>query len=136
MYIIHICVYTYIYIYLTYLLPNSSCYTLCSLVPQTTVFTTFSERYAIRKVHSDLFFIRSGTRIISPTALYRDDDRTQQDGYARDNVSHRDGSYGSARYRSFSVERGVHNPTHDGLLGTAPRLIMHRSASFSFRRYC
>jgi len=93
-------------------------------------------RHSKTFVHSDLFFIRSGTRIISPIALYRDDDRTQQDGYARDNISHRDGSYGSAWYRSFSVERGVHNPTHDGLLGTAPRLIMHRSASFSFRRYC
>jgi len=126
-------VYIHIYIYLAYLLPNSSCYTLCSLVPQTTVFTTFSERYAIRKP----LYIRTYFLFVRELELFRRL-RSTATTIARNRTATRETTsrIGMARYRSFSVERGVHNPTHDGLLGTAPRLIMHRSASFSFRRYC
>lgn len=49
------------YIYVACPLPNSSCYTLCSLVPQITVFTIFSERYAIRKslyIRTYFLFVR------------------------------------------------------------------------------
>lgn len=129
------------YVYLACPLPNSSCYTLCSLVPS--MYKQRCSRYVLREirhsetsVHSDLLFIRPGTRIIFAARSH-----AQQDGHAQGKrLASELGLYTEVRDTSLLSpprrERGVHNPTHDGLLGTARRLIVHRSASFSFRRYC
>lgn len=60
-YILYIYIIYNIYVYIACPLPTSSCYTLCSLVPQITVFTIFSERYAIRKplyIRTYFLFVR------------------------------------------------------------------------------